>query len=163
MVSSGFELREYRSSDLLAMFRLDQVCFERRFRFSLHAMRDFAEAPNAISVVAEVDGAMVGFAITEVGDELPESLGSRAYLMTLDVDPAWWRKGVAQALMEYLEARAWELAVRRMSLHVFVGNAAAIAFYERIGFRRIGRNEGFYGDGVDAYFYLKRLIGPTSF
>jgi ribosomal-protein-alanine N-acetyltransferase len=144
------------------MFRLDQVCFEQRFRFSLHAMRDFAEAPNAVSVVAEADGAMVGFAIAEVGDELPTDLGSRAYLMTLDVDPAWRRRGVAQALMEDLEGRVWELGARRMSLHVYVENAAAIAFYEQMGFRLVGRNEGFYGDGVDAFFYLKRLIGPAN-
>lgn len=148
--SGWVELREYCPSDVLALFRLDQVCFEPRFRFSLHAMRDFAEAPNAVSVVAEVEGAVVGFAIGEV-------VGDVCYLVTIDVDPGCRRSGLAGSMMGWIAEKAWAMGARRMELHVFVGNAAAIRFYERLGFVVVGAEPGFYGDGVDALCYARRV------
>ena len=158
MPNRGFELREYRPGDLLAMFRMDQVCFESRFQFSVHAMRDFAEAPGAVSVVAEVDGSMAGFAIAEVG-------GDVAYLVTIDVDPEWRRGGLAQSMMDWIVARAWDRGARRVELHVFSENEAAIRFYERLGFAQVGTVQDFYGRGVDALHYARainfgRLVRP---
>ena len=158
MPTIGFELREYRPGDLLAMFRLDQVCFEARFRFSLHAMRDFAEAPGAVSVAAVADGAMVGFAIAEVE-------GDVAYLVTIDVDPEWRRGGLAKAMMGWIVARAWDRGGRRVELHVFSENETAIRFYERLGFAEAGTVQDFYGRGVDALYYVRaidlgRLVRP---
>jgi ribosomal protein S18 acetylase RimI-like enzyme len=132
------------------MFRLDRVCFEPRFQFSLHAMRDFAEASGAVSVVAEVDGAMVGFAIAEVEGEV-------AYLVTIDVDPGCRRGGLARSMMGWVEARAVEMGARRMELHVFAANEAAIRFYERLGFGLVGTVPGFYGRGMDALYYAREI------
>jgi ribosomal-protein-alanine N-acetyltransferase len=155
---SDLLLRAYREGDALAMFTLDRVCFEQRFRFSLHAMREFAEAPGAVSVVAEADGAMVGFAIAEVE-------GDGAYLVTIDVDPGWRRGGLAKAMMGWIAGRTWEMGARRVDLHVFVGNEAAIRFYERLGFEAVGTVPEFYGRGVDALSYARGLdfgglVGP---
>jgi hypothetical protein len=50
------ELREYRPGDWEAMYALDLVCFEPAFRFSKRAMRGFAEAPGAVTVLAWADG-----------------------------------------------------------------------------------------------------------
>lgn len=152
------ELRAYREGDALAMFLLDRVCFEQRFRFSLHAMRDFAEAPGAVSVVAEADGALVGFAVVEVE-------GQVAYLVTIDVHPEWRRGGMAQAMLGWVAGRAWDKGARRLDLHVFVENEAAIRFYERLGFAMVGTIPGFYGAGVDALYYSRRMsfggvVGP---
>ena len=49
-------LREYSGRDLGIIFALDEVCFEPPFRFSARAMRQFAEARNALTVVAENEG-----------------------------------------------------------------------------------------------------------
>lgn len=131
------------------MYRLDRVCFEEAFRFSLRAMRRFAEGPRAISVVAmEPGGAMVGFAIGEVA-------GEAMYVVTLDVAPAWRRAGLAGRMLRWLEERA--VGARWVALHVFAGNAPAVTFYERTGFALVGREEDFYGRGIPALVYRREL------
>jgi ribosomal protein S18 acetylase RimI-like enzyme len=42
-------------------------------------------------------------------------------------------------------------------LHVFVRNTAAIHFYEKLGYSRLGINHGFYGGAIDAAMYWKEL------
>src|ERR1017187_5548575 len=115
-------LREYRPGDWEAMFALDVVCFEPVFQFSRRAMRYFAEARRAVTVLAEADGELVGFCIAEVDEE--------AYVVTLDVAPAWRRHGLARRLMAEVEAKARAAGAKSMALHVFTGNAGAMRFYE---------------------------------
>ena len=148
-------LREYRVGDVEAMYALDVVCFEPPFRFTKWAMRRFAEAKGAVTVVAEAEGDLVGFAIVQM--EGGGKAGSRGYVVTLDVAPAWRRQGLARRLMEAAEAKAAAAGAARMALHVFVGNVGAVRFYEGMGYRRAATAEGFYGQGLDAAVYLKPL------
>jgi RimJ/RimL family protein N-acetyltransferase len=48
------------------------------------------------------------------------------------------RQGIGRALMEAGEAWAWDVGVSKLELSVFAHNAAAIALYERLGYRREG-------------------------
>jgi ribosomal protein S18 acetylase RimI-like enzyme len=59
--------------------------------------------------------------------------------------------------MEDVEARVQASGSLGMELHVSTGNLGAIAFYERIGYARVGMVEGFYGRGLDALVYVKRF------
>jgi [ribosomal protein S18]-alanine N-acetyltransferase len=145
-------LREYEPGDLEAMYALDVVCFEPVFQFSRRAMRHFAEASWAVTSLAEADGELAGFCIAEVDDEI-------GYVVTLDVALAWRRKGLAQRLMADVEAKAQAAGAKEMALHVFTGNVGAMQFYERIGYDRVGMAKGFYGRGLDALVYRKRLDG----
>jgi ribosomal-protein-alanine N-acetyltransferase len=146
----GVVLREYREGDLEAMYALDLVCFEPVFRFSRRAMRRFAESAGAVTVLAEVEGDLAGFAIAQLEGEV-------GYVVTLDVAPAWRRRGLARRLMEEAETRVKAAAGVAMELHVFVGNVAAVGLYEGMGYGRTGRAEGFYARGMDALVYAKRL------
>jgi ribosomal-protein-alanine N-acetyltransferase len=82
--------------------------------------------------------------------------GNWAYVVTLDVTPAWRRRGVAARLMEDVEAQVREAGAGGMGLHVYNGNAGAIRFYERMDYGRIGIAQGFYGRGLDALVYRKK-------
>ena len=143
-------LREYRPGDAEAMYALDLLCFEPPFRFSRRAMRSFAEQRGAMTVLAEADGELVGFSIAH-------REGDWSYVVTLDVAPAWRRRGLARQLMEQLEAQARAAGSLGMTLHVYAGNAGAIRFYEELGYSRAGRAENFYGRGKDALVYRKDL------
>ena len=143
-------LRAYKTSDLKAIFALDQVCFEAPFRFSERAMRRFAEARNALTVVAEDAGEIAGFCIAHVE-------GAVAYVVTLDVAPGFRRQGLAGSMMRVLESAAKNAGCGAMELHVSVENEGAVAFYEREGYARVGRVKRFYGVGGDAWVYGKRL------
>ena len=144
-------LRGYRAEDLEAMWALDVVCFEPVFRFSRRAMRRFAEARGAVTVLAEAEGELAGFAIVQ----MEEGVG---YVVTLDVAPAWRRQGLAKQLMTDVEARVSAAGGVGIELHVFVGNVGAVRFYEGMGYGRLGMVEGFYGRGLDALVYGKRFV-----
>ncbi len=140
---AGIVIRDYRTADLEAIFRLDQICFAAEFRFDRESMKYFAEARQAIALVAETDGGrIVGFLIVHVE---PVSALRVGYVVTLDVAPQFRRMGLAGALMDEASRRVAAAGVHRMELHVYAGNAEAIRFYESRGYVRVGLQRGFYG------------------
>jgi [ribosomal protein S18]-alanine N-acetyltransferase len=150
-------LRNYRATDLDAMFRLDEACFAKAFRFDRESMREFAEERNAVVQIAEICGEIVGFVIVHIERVASEW---QAYVVTLDVAPEYRRKGLARRLMKEAEACAASAGVRWIQLHVFTGNDTAIRFYERLGYQRISVRRGYYGTvGLDAIVYGKDLSG----
>ena len=88
--------------------------------------------------VAEADGAFAGFAAGWVEEgaspaETPDS--SRCgFISDVCVLPTFRRRGVAQRLLEKLEAHLALAGVARVRLHVLAGNREALAAYERAGY-----------------------------
>ncbi len=154
-MSVSWNLRPGREDDLRAMYMLDLVCFDEPFRFTLPAMRRFVQQRGAIAIVAEAQARLVGFIVVHLVRE------KIAYVVTLDVAGEFRRKGIAAALVRAAEIQAGELGAAAMALHVSTANAAAIAFYEREGYRRLGFCAGFYSPSHDAFTYRKEL-GNTA-
>ena len=106
---------------------------------------------DATLLVAEVDGEVAGFAgFTE--DEVT----------WLYVDPARFRQGVGRALLEAVLREAG----RQLELDVLVGNAAALALYQSVGFSIIGTVSGKLAgnEGFSATAHILRYGGrPDSF
>jgi len=147
-------IRGYEARDLDAMFRLDEACFEEPFRFTRLAMQRFAESHKARVVIADNDGELAGFAILHVE-------GRVGYIVTLDVAEDFRRQGLARQLMQAMEREAVDAECGVVGLHVFVSNEAAIKFYERAGYERAGDVPGFYGEGLNAWTYRKKLSAKT--
>ncbi|HXH95576.1 MAG TPA: GNAT family N-acetyltransferase, partial [Gaiellaceae bacterium] len=75
------------------------------------------------------------------------------------------RQGVGSALLEAAVAWARGAGVRKLELHVFPWNEAAIALYEKFGFAREGYREGHYhraGEDVDAILMAYRIPEARS-
>ncbi len=157
-MNSEIVIRDYRPTDLDAMFRLDEACFTDEFRFERESMREFAEEENAVVQIAEEDcGGIAGFVILHLERIASELIG---YVVTLDVASEYRGKGIAQRLMSEAESKAAAAGVQRIQLHVFTGNEGAICFYETMGYRRMRVHRGFYGRaGLDAVVYSKELSG----
>jgi ribosomal-protein-alanine N-acetyltransferase len=148
-------LREYVEGDLDKIVRLDERCFDEEFRFDRRSMKAYAEARNAVSLIAEKEGEIVGFAIAHINRI---AAGWRGYIVTLDVAAEYRRRGLAAQMMQAVEMLAETAGAQRIELHVFTENDAAIRFYERAGYERIARLRRFYGaEGLDAFGYRKEL------
>ena len=153
---AGIVIRDYQSADLEAIFRLDQICFAAEFRFDRESMQRFAETGQAVALVAETGvGELAGFVIVHVERASAARVG---YVVTLDVAPELRRMGLAGALMDEASRRVVAAGGCRMELHVFVGNAEAIRFYESRGYVRVGVQRGFYGGQLDALVYRVELL-----
>jgi len=89
------------------------------------------------ALVAESDGRMAGFGLCGAPGEA--ALGERGEVKFLYVDTEHARRGLGRRLLaamaELLQGRGY----RGLALGVVVGNDPAIAFYEAMGGRRIGR------------------------
>jgi ribosomal protein S18 acetylase RimI-like enzyme len=153
---SEFVLRPGTARDVRAMHQLDLLCFEPPFQFDLHAMRRFALEAGAFSVVAERGWELCGFVVVSMWRR--RRTASLAYVVTLDVHPELRRRGLALQLMAAAEARAAQQGGEAMLLHVYAGNAAAIAFYESTGYLRMERVEDFYGSGLHGWLYRRPLL-----
>ncbi len=109
-----------------------------------------ADATHAVLVArASGSGPVIGFAATQ-------RLGRRLAIIGLAVDAKHRRVGLGGALLRRVMERAEDLDLREVGLHVAVQNTAAIALYDREGFRPVRRLEGFYRRG-DAWEMVKRL------
>lgn len=117
---------------------------ERRY---LRAIRRY---PNAAVYVAEEGGVIVG-RLSIARDQHPAS--RHVADLGLMVDAAHRRRGVGTALLDAAVDWARQAGVRKLELHVFPWNKAAIALYDRFGFVREGYRRGHYRRGdeyVDA-------------
>ena len=92
----------------------------------------FGERPAAEAVVAEVDGAVVGFALFFTN--FSTFLGKPGlYLEDLYVQPACRGRGIGAALLKHLAALANQRDYGRFEWSVLDWNVDAIGFYERMG------------------------------
>lgn len=87
-------------------------------------------AAKALRLESWDHGRLVGLAAYYVGEP-----GGTAFLSNLSVDPTWQRRGLASALLAASTEQARALGLAGFELEVGVENQAAVALYERHGFR----------------------------
>lgn len=66
------------------------------------------------------------------------------YVSNVAVRPDRRRQGIADALLDALEARARALMLSFLTLEVRAGNVPAVALYEKHGYRVVGRRKNYY-------------------
>jgi RimJ/RimL family protein N-acetyltransferase len=120
-------------------------------------LRSIRRHPHAAVFVAETDGTIIG-RLSIARDPHPAS--DHVADVGLMVDRGHRRLGAATALMVEAERWARQVGVRKLELHVFPYNEAAIALYEGLGYEREGFRRRHYRRGtelVDAILMAKEL------
>jgi RimJ/RimL family protein N-acetyltransferase len=125
---------------------------ERRY---LKALRRY---PHAAVLVAERDdGAVIG-RLSVSRDTHPASAHVADLGLMVAADAR--RQGVGRALLEAAVEWARGAGIRKLELHVFPWNEAAIALYDAFGFEREGYRKGHYrraDEDVDAILMAYRV------
>lgn len=110
--------------------------------------------PQRCLLVAEVAGALVGFAVGKV-------LLGEAELETVAVVVEARRGGIGQrlccALKEWCEAQG----AGSIELEVRAGNIAAVALYAGMGFVEVGRRPGYYRDPMEDAVLMRMELTQT--
>ena len=79
------------------------------------------------------------------------------HITVVAVDPDERQRGHGHCLLLALLQRARQDGAAHATLEVSDDNIAALALYNRAGFRTAGRREGYYRDGSDALIQWCRL------
>ncbi len=120
---------------------------------SLEGLRSALDAPALRVLVAERDGEVAGYLVSQlVLDEVE--------IQNLAVTPAHRRMGIGRALILRAigEAAAW--GVRRISLEVRQSNEAAQRLYTALGFESVSRRRDYYQRPREDAIVLVRGIAP---
>jgi ribosomal-protein-alanine N-acetyltransferase len=127
-------LRLARDKDLAELARLHKACFAEAWDEG--ALRDLVAA-GAVAHLAEQAGRIEGFI-------LARAAGGEAEILTLAVAPAARLAGLGRSLVAEAARLAEQAGATRLFLEVGLGNGAARALYERLGFGEAGRRKGYY-------------------
>lgn len=145
--SDNIRIRPVGREDLAALLALDRACFRPGIAYSRAELQYFLFHPRSVSIIAEGEDGIAGFAIVEFHFEKGQRVG---HIITIDVAETQRRRGVGQLLMEALLGRCREAEAVQLRLEVAVDNDGAIAFYKRLGFAESGRIPGYYLGTLDA-------------
>jgi ribosomal-protein-alanine N-acetyltransferase len=150
-----FKLRTYKAEDLESLYQVDQLCYEPEIAYSRSEIKAYLRFPGAECVISNTkSGEIAGFCIAAHQNEI-------GYVITLDVLPNYRRLGAASALVAEIERRLAREQVRQVWLETATDNEAAIAFWQKHGYRKRGVRKDYYPDGRDAYTMRKELEGPV--
>ena len=148
---TDLHLRDIRPSDLEALYRLDQLCFDPGIAYSRSELKQILAAASGLGLLAESAGQIVGFAAGHV------SARSSGHVVTLDVSPQSRRVGIGRALFTELLDRLARAGASEVRLEVDAENTAALAFYKSFGFRHGRRLANYYGPGRTAWEMVKEI------
>ena len=149
------KLRAADASDAIALAKAHASAFDAPW--PPEAFIELLASPGVFALAA-VDGAPVGLI-------LMRAIAGEAEVLTLAVEPAHRRRGVARALLQAGVAQAAVAGAETAFLEVAADNVGALTLYSKAGFEQVGRRGGYYrrdgGSSVDA-LVLRRTLNRGS-
>jgi ribosomal-protein-alanine N-acetyltransferase len=145
-------LRPFHQEDFEALFAIDQSCFPRGIAYSRRTLRWFLALPGADCRVAEAANEIIGFILTCAE-------GQQGQVITLDVLAAHRRSGVGSLLLREAESRILAAGARAVTLETATNNHAAIAFWQKHGYRMEAVLRNYYLGTLDA-FQMRKTFAP---
>jgi [ribosomal protein S18]-alanine N-acetyltransferase len=138
-------VRRMRWWDIPAVRRLEDLLFAEDAWSDAMFWSELAERDSRHYIVAADADDLHGYA------GLCAYAADQCFVQTIGVAPTHQRRGIGSRLLQNLIDEADRRGCRLLDLEVRDGNDAAIAMYERFGFRAIGRRRGYYQpSGADA-------------
>lgn len=116
--------------------------------------------PARLTLVAEIDGTLAGYAQLRAG-EVPSCVSGPApiELLRFYVDSPWHGRGIAHKLMAAVVEAARAGGARTLWLGVWEHNPRAIAFYTRSGFSDAGSQSFMLGSDRQTDRVMMRPLG----
>jgi ribosomal-protein-alanine N-acetyltransferase len=149
-----YELRRLELDDLDAVEPIERASY--RTPWSRGMFTTELSKPSSRSLAAvDASGTLVGYLILS-------RYVDAWHVMNVAVAPDHRRRGVASALLQGLLEETADDAQRGYTLEVRVSNDAAIALYERFGFRPAGIRRAYYTDNREDAVIMWRSLGSDE-
>ncbi len=146
----NIKIRKITLSDSDAIAEIEAVCFGPN-AWSLSSVTEFIKNEYSHALIAECDGAVIGYAgaLVVYGD---------ADIVNVAVMPEHRRRGIAERLLASLEADCRLSDTETMFLEVRSKNAPAIALYEKLGFSAVGVRRAYYTSPTDDAIVMSKIL-----
>ena len=129
------------------LYEIEMECFERE-AFTKQQIAHLLTDYNSVSLVAKVNGKIVGFIIGMIYLERNSLTG---HILTIDISPIHRRKGTAQKLLQEIEKIFTEKGVKACRLEVREDNIAALRLYQKFGYKKVAKLKNYYGNAHGIY------------
>jgi len=149
-----FRLREFESADFDRLYEIDQACFPPGISYSRRELAYYMSLRNSFTLVAETAAKKPELAGFIVGQKQNRGMG---HIITIDTVAKFRRHGLGSLLMKSAEGRLKATGCHAVVLETAVDNAAAIAFYKRLGYFILKTIPRYYQGQVDAFMMAKRI------
>ena len=121
----------------------------------------FSDPWSEKSVASELDNKLAFWMVATEGKTVAGYIGSQTVLdetdmMNVAVHPDFRRQGIAEALVNELVENLKKMGSHCLTLEVRASNAPAIALYEKLGFREIGRRKNYYRNPREDALILRK-------
>ena len=134
------------------LYEIEKQCFNQE-AFTKQQIAYLLTDYNAIGLAARANGEIAGFVIARVDIGRNAPLG---HILTVDIAPSYRRKGIAQKLLHEIETIFKERGIKECRLEVREDNVAASNLYQKLGYKKVGKLEKYYGDAHG--LYLKKTL-----
>jgi ribosomal-protein-alanine acetyltransferase len=148
-----FSVRKATIDDLNSLHRIEAECFTND-AYTKDQLAYCLEAPNFVTLVALVNGEIIGFIAGSFEVSAREKVG---HIYTLDVKQSYRKLGVGGRLLESFESSLSEKGVRVFYLEVQRNNVLARRLYSKYSYKPCGMLRNYYGPGIDAIMLKKTL------
>jgi len=124
------------------LYEIEMKCFETE-AFTKQQIAYLITDSNSVILVSRVKGEIVGFII---GKTYMDKKPATGQILTIDVSPKHRRKGIGQRLLHEVEKTLKDKGVKICYLEVRENNFVALSLYQKLGYKRVGRLENYYGN-----------------
>jgi ribosomal-protein-alanine N-acetyltransferase len=127
---------------LYKLHEIEKQCFDQE-AFSKQQLAYLINDYNSIGLAARVNGEIASFAIAQVDIERNVPFG---HILTVDITPAYRRKGIAQKILHEIETVFKKKGIKEIKLEVREDNIAALNLYRKLGYKKVGKLRQYYGN-----------------
>jgi ribosomal-protein-alanine N-acetyltransferase len=121
------------------IFKIEQKCFPGNTSYSKRLLKYLMLDSNNTCLVEKQENVIRGFIIVTCNQE-----SLICSIETIDVDPDFKNKGIGLKLLRAAEIEMVQRGMRCSQLEVSEGNQAALAVYEKAGYKFKEKLEGYY-------------------
>lgn len=154
-----FRLRDFTTADFDRLYEIDQACFPPGISYTRRELAYYMNLRGAFTLVAETARKTPEIAGFIVGQKYPRGMG---HIITIDTAEKFRRNGLGSLLMSAVEERLKAMGCHAVVLETAVDNAAAIAFYKRLGYFVLKTIPRYYQNRLDAFMMAKRIVAKPA-
>ena len=154
-------IRQARSADLLQMQACNLLCLPENYQMKYYFYHALSW-PQLLHV-ADDNGQIVGYVLAKMEEDPDGKTERHGHITSLAVLRSHRKMGIATKLMRVAQA-AMEttFGAKYVSLHVRVGNRAALTLYrDTLGYEVHDKEAKYYADHEDA-FDMRKYFGKAS-